>query len=171
MAYPAKIKKAKKNREKSEIGEATNAAFCFLSYRAHSVEEVRRKLAEKGFSPLTITRTVDRIKELGYLNDGEYAYNFACSSLVHKQWGTLRIQDALINKGVSQEIVNHTVAKIKGEYDLVKIAGRALETKFTQFRSHQPLDKKTTKRAIDFLRRQGFCWSTISSIIKSEDDA
>ncbi len=170
MAYPPKRKKEKKKKGKNDIENATQAVFRFLSYRNRSVEEVKRKLKEKGFPPSTIKRTLARVKELGYLNDHDYAYSFACSSIENKQWGTVRIHDVLIHKGIPQEIINHTIAKIKKEYAITKVARCALETKFIQFRSHQPADKKTRKKATDFLKRKGFTWDTIMSVITNTQD-
>ena len=165
MDYPPKRKKEKKKKGKNDVENATQTVFRFLSYRNRSVEEVKRNLKEKGFLPFTINRTLARVKELGYLNDHEYAYSFACASIENKQWGTVRIHDVLQHKGIPQEIINNTIAKIKKEYDITKVARSALETKFIQFRSHQPTDDKTRKKAADFLKRKGFTWDTIVSVI------
>ena len=171
MAYPQKRKKVKRKKKVgNEIEKAKEIAFRFLSYRPRSVEEVRRKLEEKGFSPPTIKRTLTRAKELGYLNDCDYAYMFACSSIENKQWGIVRIYSALLDKGISQEIINQTIAKIKEEYDIIQIARQALETKFSYFSSHKHADEKIRNRVINYLRRKGFSWNTIFSVIKSSAD-
>ena len=155
-----------KKKGKNEIEKAKETAYRFLSYRPRSVEEVKRKLREKEFSPFTIKRVLDRFEELGYLNDRDYAYNFALSSIEQKHWGALRIEDTLLNKGISREIINHTIAKIKEEYDMIQVARRALEIGFNHFRYYQPVDEKIRNRDINYLRRKGFCWNTIYSVIK-----
>jgi len=170
LAYPPEREKEKKKTGKNDIENATQTVFRFLSYRNRSVEEVKKKLQEKGFLTVTINKALARVKELGYLNDHEYAYSFACASIENKHWGTVRIHDVLAHKGVPQEIINHTIAKIKNEYDIIKVARCALETKFTQFSSHQPADEKTIKKATDFLKRKGFTWDTIVSVITNAQD-
>jgi regulatory protein len=166
LVSPRKKKREKSTQGKSEIEEAKNLAFRFLSYRPRSVEEVRRKLKENNFSPLTITHTLARVEELGYLNDREYAHWFARSSLEHKQWGTERIEDALDIKGISREVITHTIAKLKKNYDLTQIARRALDAKF----HHLSLtDRSLKKRAINYLRRKGFCWDIVFSVIKPSE--
>lgn len=170
MASPPKRKKLIKKKGKNEIEKAKETVFRFLSYRPRSIEEVKRKLEEKGFSPLTIKRTLSRVKELGYLNDCDFAYTFARSSIENKQWGIVRIHDALLKKGISQEIINHTTDKIKKEYNFTQVARKALEGRFAHFRSHQLVDKKTRNRAINYLRRKGFPWDTIFSLIKPLDE-
>ena len=131
-----------KKKGRNEIEKAKETVFRFLSYRPRSIEEVRRKLKEKDFPPHTIKRVLARVEELGYLNDRDYAYTFACSSIENKQWGTLRIRDALLNKGVSQEIINQTIARIEEEYDVTQVARRALEIKFAHIRYHEKADEK-----------------------------
>jgi len=153
---------------KNEIERAKEAAFHFLSYRSRSSAEVKRKLEEKKFSPLTITKTLSRVKELGYLNDYDFAYTFARSSMENKQWGTLRINDALLKKGVAQDIINETLAKLTKECDFTQVARRALEHKFTQTPG-QHNGETTRKKVISYLRRKGFCWDTISAVITSDD--
>jgi len=160
----------RKKKGVNEIEKAKETAFRFLSYRARSVEEVKRKLKEKGFPPLAVKRTITRVKELGYLNDLDYAYTFSCSSIENKQWGMVRIYNALVNKGISQEIINQTTVKIKEEYDMKQVARKALEIKFSHFNFLQPVDEKTRNRAINYLKRKGFAWDTIFSVIKPSAD-
>ncbi len=158
-----------KKKGRNKIEKAKETAFHFLSYRSRSVEEVKKKLEGKGFSPRTVKKTLARVKELGYLNDRYYAYAFACSSIENKQWGTVRIHNALLSKGISRETINQTIARIKEEYDISRVARRALEVKFAHFASHKKTDEKTRNRAVHYLRRKGFCWDTIYSVIKSSD--
>jgi len=159
----------KRKKERDEFEEAKETVFHLLSFRPRSVEEVKRKLEEKGFSSLAIKRALERVKELGYLDDRDYAYMFARSSTENKHWGPVRIHDTLVKKGISQEIINQTIAKIKEEYDITQVARRALDTKFTHFRFHQHADKKTRSKAINYLRRKGFSWNIIFSVIKPID--
>ena len=151
----------------NEIEKANEAAFRFLSYRSRSVEEVKRKLEVKGFSPLAIKKTLGRVKALGYINDRDYAYAFACSAIKNKQWGTIRIRHALLEKGVSRDIANQTVARIKEEFDINRLARQALKVKFAYFGSDKPVDEKTRNRAAGYLKRKGFCWDIIHTVIQS----
>ena len=170
MVCPLKRKKVRTKKGKNEIEKANETAFRFLSYCPRSVEEVKRKLEEKGFSPLTIKKTLARVKELGYTNDRDYAYVFACSSIKNKQWGTMRIYSVLLSKGVSQEIANQTVARIKKEFDMNQVARQAFEIRFAHFGPHERFDEKTRNRAVNYLRRKGFSWDTIYTVIKSSID-
>lgn len=169
MVCPLKRKKVGRKKGRNETEKANEAAFRFLSYRPRSLEEVKRKLQEKGFSPHAIKRTLARVKALGYINDRDYAYAFACSSMKNKQWGTIRIHHTLLEKGVSREIANQTVARIKEEFDISQLARQALEIKFAHFGSDKLVDEKTRNRAVHYLKRKGFCWDIIRTVIQSGD--
>ena len=165
----SKGKRAKK-KKRNELDEAKAVAFRFLSYRPRSMEEVKRKLSEKEFSPLTVKKTLARLNELGYLNDYEYAHSFARSSVEGKKWGALRIHAELIQKGIANNIIDHTITQIKREYDELQVARQALETKFAQSDLYRPVDEKTRNKFTRFLRRKGFDWNTIYSVINPRDD-
>ena len=165
MVYPEKRKKLSRKKRENEFEEAKETAFRFLSYHARSVLEVKRKLQEKEFSPHTITATLSRLKELGYLNDQEFAVTVARSSLKNKQWGPIRIYDALLKKGIERDIIDRTLAELTREYDVTQVARHALESKFA-LKPHQFKEEKTRKKVVSYLKRKGFSWNTIYSVIK-----
>lgn len=168
MVYPEKRKKLSKKKEKSEIEKAKETAFRFLSYRSRSVLEVERKLQEKEFSPHTIRVTLSRLLELGYLNDQDYSEAVARSSIENKQWGPVRIHDALAKKGITQDIIEQTLAQLTKEYDVSQVARHAFHSKFA-LKPHQLAEDKTRRKVVDYLKRKGFSWNTILSVIKSVD--
>ena len=155
-----------KNKEGNELERAKDTAFRFLSYRPRSVLEVKRKLQEKEFPPHSITATISRLMELGYLNDQEYAATLVRSSIENKQWGPIRIHDALVKKGIEKEIIDQTLAELAKEYDLTRGARLAFDSKFS-FKPDQLAEEKTRRKVIDYLKRKGFNWNTILSVIKS----
>ena len=165
MVYPEKRKKLSRKKRENEFEEAKETAFRFLSYRSRSVLEVKRKLQEKKFSPHTITATLSRLTELGYLNDQEFAVTVARSSLKNKQWGPIRIYDALLKKGIDRDIIDRTLAELTREFDVTQVARLAFESKFA-LKPHQLKEEKTRKKIVSFLKRQGFSWNTIYSILK-----
>ncbi len=54
-------------------GSALDSGLRFLAGRSHSREELRRKLARKGFESDEIDGALDRLTELGYLDDAAFA--------------------------------------------------------------------------------------------------
>ena len=157
-----------RKKKENEIDTAKDTAFRFLSYRSRSVLEVKRKLQEKEFSPHTITATLSRLMELGYLNDQEYAVTVARSSIENKQWGPIRIHDALLKKGIAKDIIDNTLEELTKNYDLIRVARLAFDSKFS-LTPEQLAEEKTRRKVMGYLKRKGFSWNTILAVIRSVD--
>ena len=157
-----------RKKKENEIDTAKDTAFRFLSYRSRSVLEVKRKLQEKEFSPHTITATLSRLMELGYLNDQEYAVTVARSSIENKQWGPIRIHDALLKKGIAKDIIDTTLEELTKNYDLIRVARLAFDSKFS-LTPEQLAEEKTRRKVMGYLKRKGFSWNTILAVIRSVD--
>ena len=157
-----------RKKKENEIDTAKDTAFRFLSYRSRSVLEVKRKLQEKEFSPHTIRATLSRLMELGYLNDQEYATAVARSSIENKQWGPIRIHDALLKKGIAKDIIDNTLEELTKNYDLIRVARLAFDSKFS-LTPEQLAEEKTRRKVMGYLKRKGFSWNTILAVIRSVD--
>lgn len=170
MVYQKRKRRGSRKREEKDIEGAKQLVLRFLSSRSRTSEEVRNRLAGQGFSPAVIEETVSRFQELGYLNDYDYALTLGRASIEHRQWGTARIRAALLHKGIASPVINVVVQELAHEYDFSQVARRALEHKFPPEDMHGPAGDKVRRQAIGYLRRRGFCWSTITDVIDSGYD-
>ena len=93
---------------------ATDRALRLLSYRAHSREELRRKLLQKGEDPEAVDTALDWCEERGFLNDEEYA-----AALVRKYAGKgyepWRIRAELRKRGIGYELAREAVDRMEAE--------------------------------------------------------
>ena len=89
-------------------------AVRFLARRAHSRQELRRKLLRKG-TPGQADNILDRLEELGYLNDQEYACLRARSQRQSKHWGNRRIRLDLKSRGLDAKIVEFALSRLEAE--------------------------------------------------------
>ena len=71
--------------------KARQKALRYLAYRSRSVEEVRSKLADQGFDDAVIKKVIDRFCDLGYLDDSNFAGQWARSLATHRLWGDRKI--------------------------------------------------------------------------------
>jgi len=55
------------------LQRALDHALRFLAARARSIAEVRNRLRRHGYAPETVTTVVQRLQELGYLDDDTFA--------------------------------------------------------------------------------------------------
>jgi regulatory protein len=91
-----------------------NQAVRFLARRAHSREELRRKLIRKG-TPDEVKPVLLRLEELGYLNDQEFAWIKARSQRKSKHWGNRRIQLDLKSRGLDAKIIEFALSRLEAE--------------------------------------------------------
>ncbi|MBW2649519.1 MAG: regulatory protein RecX [Deltaproteobacteria bacterium] len=97
--------------------KARQKALRYLLYRGRSVEEVRSKLAQKGFDGAVIKKVVDRFIDLGYLNDKNFARQWAKSLAVSRLWGDRKIEISLVEKGISRDLIEEAIAEARKEKD------------------------------------------------------
>jgi len=91
-----------------------NYAIRLLSRRSYGSEELRRKLQRRGASD-EAEKIIARLKELGYLNDEEYAYQRAKFRREIRRWGNHRIAQDLTRLGLNARIVELTLGKLDKE--------------------------------------------------------
>jgi regulatory protein len=97
--------------------KARQKALRYLAYRGRSVEEVRSKLAEKGFDEAVIKKVIDRFRDLGYLDDRNFAGQWAKSLATHRLWGNRKIETSLREKGLSRGLIEEAIARAREEQD------------------------------------------------------
>lgn len=96
-------------------------AVKYLSSRPRTCKEMEKRLLSKGFEKDEITETVEELKELGYLNDREYAVMYLNYGFT-KNKGIKLIKYELFEKGVSGEDIDNAISDYEEEYgyDFVK---------------------------------------------------
>ena len=118
------------------------------------------KLVQKGHKREYSENAVEKLKDLGYINDERYAQNLAESLLERKGMNTKAIRTELIHKGISSEIADSIIESI--DFDPILRIIDLLKTKF----SRKISDEKNIKRTIASLQRLGYKWSDINSAFR-----
>ena len=138
----------------SKTVSANAAAETLLGRRAYSARGLLDKLLEKGYSESESVKAVQRLMELGYLDDGEYARSLA-ASLTRRGYGARRVKQTLRAKGVDEETAAETAEIDEDEED--QRIDRWLE-KLTKGRLDDGgmLDAKEKSRLFAALLRRGF---------------
>lgn len=95
--------------------EAKRRAFSLLAARARSKHELKRKLEEKGFDLEVIEAVIQRLHELGYLNDGSFARQLSRHLGVNKLYSNKKIEFNLREKGISKHIIVDTLTDLREE--------------------------------------------------------
>ena len=142
---------------------AFNAAVDLLSRRDHSAKELERKVARR--SGYEFARgAVERLEELGYVNDERYARSLAAELYERRGMGKRRIEQELRERGVSRDIASACVEELDGD-DVERITA-LLNTKFAGRFS----DEKGRRRTFAALTRLGYSCSDIRSAMRQADE-
>lgn len=94
----------------ARLQQALDFAFRHLGRRDRTVLEIRRYLEAKRVEPDTIETAVERLTDMGYLDDARFAERFAEDRQRLDGWGRERIERRLAASGVAREIVEGTLA-------------------------------------------------------------
>lgn len=158
------IKDLKKDDERAKV---MNKAFVYLARRNHAEKELKSKLLKKFPRGALIEKTIERLKELGYINDEKFAREWIGYRLNSKPRGRIIIKRELLAKGVNVELVEKIL-------DLVynRDKERKELTRLLDLRKHRyPKGKKQRNKLISYLLRRGFLWEDIKDLMESEEES
>ena len=99
--------RADMDKAKGESNKKTprDQALDYLSRRAHTLWEVKKRLKEKGCTEEEIADCVEFLLEYGYVNDQDYCRRYI-EYAMEKGRGSLRIRRELAEKGVSGQMID-----------------------------------------------------------------
>ena len=143
-----------------------NAAIKLLAARARSEQQLREKLLTKSWlEPSLIEVCLARLKELGYVNDRNFALNYALSRLTLRAIGKARLRRELAVKKVPGEIIEETLEQVYEEVAEEDSLKRAIDKHLRIY--GKPTDPKSTRRIIAYLVRQGFVYDLIMKKLRA----
>lgn len=133
-------------------------ALRFLTLRAHSADELYKKLIKKHI-PECAEFAVEKCRELGFINDYDFAVTYANELAQKKKFGTSRIKNELFIKGIDREIIDSVINEIETDYSQSIID--IIEKKYYNCLS----DDKGRQKMIAGLMRLGHSYSDIKSVL------
>jgi len=104
------------------------AALRFLEARQRSVGEVRRRLATAGYREDLVTGAIERLGDLGILDDEAFAAQWVESRDRARPRGERALQAELRQKGISAETIARALEERRGAEAGADDAGTADET-------------------------------------------
>ncbi len=138
---------------------ALESALRLLAYRPRSEREMRVRLAQKGFRRSAIDETLGRLRELGYLNDAEFARFYTETQQAYRPRSQRFVQAELRRRGVAQPLAEEATAGIEDEEAAYRAASRRLHTL-------RGLDYRPFRERLGgFLTRRGFSYEVARKTI------
>jgi len=147
-------------QERDALERAVEQALNLLSYRPRSVDEVRRRLAEKGCQEQMVEAALDRLTRVGLLDDKAFARYWLDNRSQFNPRGARALRQELRQKGVDEA----TIREVLADYDEDAVAARAAEA---AARRLSGLDPRTFRRKLSgYLLRRGFDYSAIEPLLE-----
>lgn len=149
--------------KKTTYQKCYNLALYYLAKRQHSVSELTKKLAAKEHVQEDIDKVVEKLKNLHFLNDKEFAYSRIRYRYEGSKWGLTRIKLELGQKGVDREIIEQAVAEHyeNGCLDDTLIKQQAFDLIYSRYKrkveiENKRLTAKSYAKVVGFLTRRGY---------------
>ena len=135
------------------------AAVGYLARRSHSRQELKNKLFRKGFPGREIYQALDRLEELGYVDDRKFAVEFARYRLRQSPRGKRLLTMELVQRGVARDIIEDVLPEAFEEFPEDNLVAD-LVTKWRRTRGDDYARNDIAKLA-QSLARKGFNWDAI----------
>jgi len=133
-----------------------------LARREHTRQELERKLAPHAPDPDELVAILDDFERRGWLSERRFV-----EQVVHarrRRFGVSRIRQELVAKGVSEALVDETLAGLAGGEDAA--AREIWRKKFGE----PPRSAAERARQIRFLQGRGFTLDTIMRVLKQRGE-
>jgi regulatory protein len=149
--------------------KAEQKAYRLLTLRAHSEKELQVKLRGGGFTETVVDAVIEKCRELGYLNDGNYARQRARELAVNRLAGDRRIAFDLRERGISEELSRQAIAEVRAELSEEEAVDRFLG-KHTKGMAITGMDDREKARWVRRLMGKGFPAGLIFSKLKRTEE-
>ncbi len=139
------------------IDRALATAYRHLNRRDCTEAEMRGRLERAHLDPEDVEQTMAILLEQGYLDDARFARLFTQDKRELEQWGSDRIRQALLRRGVPSELVAEALDAKSGEpgNENESEIERALALLRRRFPSPTG-DRRERERALGVLLRKGY---------------
>ena len=136
--------------------------YCAYQERCHS--EVRDKLYSFGLHKKEVEEIISTLISENYLNEERFAVHFAGGKFRMKQWGKIKIKQALKFKQVSEYCIRKALKEIDAkEYE--RVFHKLAEQKLKTLKSEKNIFIKKRKLQ-DFLLQRGFESELVREVVK-----
>ncbi|MEM6333560.1 MAG: regulatory protein RecX [Planctomycetota bacterium] len=147
-----------------EEDKAIRDAMARLNRRALSRRDLDRKLRERGHEAVARAAALDRLTELGLIDDAAYGAALADEVVRRKAAGPRLVEQKLRAKGVSGDVAGRIARDAAGDKDAQRAAARAAAEK--KLGTMRGVDRATQRRRLyGLLGRRGFDSEVIAEVM------
>lgn len=145
------------------IEKIYNYCFRILGLKPYTELEMRKKIQGrfKDIDQKTVNEILEKLKELNYVNDLQFAVNYINYRNTLSPRGKFVLTQELKKKGVAEDLIKNAFAEI--EVDEFALARRLFEHKAKSLESLEPQKRK--EKMMRFLLSRGFSYDVIKETL------
>ena len=146
--------------------EAFDRATAALGRRARSAHELERWLLQRGFDRADVTDALQRLTELGAIDDSQFARAFARSRALGKGMSRRRLAQELARRGVDRPMADAAIAEVLEEesVDERALLEQAARKKLAVLQGQEP--EVVKRRLYGYLVRRGYAAEDIGVVVR-----
>lgn len=149
--------------ESSDTKRAKDKALWLISYRDHSKRELIDKVSRHSSKDAAV-KAVERLEELGLINDENYASRYAQELLFTKHMSKSGAVRKLVEKGINKDLATDIVDNI--DCDTNENICAVIDKKYIRYLT----DEKGRRKAYNGLLRLGYSHSDIKHALNKYTD-
>ena len=144
-------------------------ALCLrlLTARARTRAELQAQLDKRGYPGEVSTQVLDRLTEVGLLDDADFAEQWVHSRRVHAGKGRRALAVELRNKGVDKSVIDQALAGIDAGSERQR-AEELVRAKLRRERLDSEDDQKVLRRLVAMLARRGYGQGMAFDVVSAE---
>lgn len=147
--------------------KAMLAAARLLDARPRSAAEIRLRLRRKAFDPAIAEQAIERLTDLGLLDDAAFSRYWVENRQSFRPRGRLALRDELRRKGVARDTIEQAIADAEAEAEPDAEQARAEQVARNALRRYADSPDRATfqRRLGGLLQRRGFSLDVIRPIL------
>src|SRR5688572_4474023 len=160
--------RAARLREAADDAAMYDRALNLLAFRARSARELHRRLTQKGESRDRADRVIQRLRDVGLINDADFARQLTRSK-VSAGASRRRVHQELFKRGVARDVADEAVEQVF-EDEAMSDAASIERVARKKWQTLATLDGATRRRRLyAFLARRGFDSDDVWRVVRQLD--
>ncbi|MFG1929801.1 recombination regulator RecX [Mycobacterium sp. NPDC048908] len=147
--------------------QARDLCLRLLTARARTRAELEGQLAKRGYPDEVSERVLDRLAEVGLVDDAGFAEHWIRSRRVNAGKGKRALAAELRNKGVDDEVIAAALADIDAGAERQR-AEQLVRDKLRREKLGGDDDANVARRLVGMLARRGYSQSLAFDVVKVE---
>jgi regulatory protein len=166
---PSTSEASREEQAQVRAREEQAKALCLrlLTARARTLAELAGQLTKRGYPDDVSARVLDRLAQVGLIDDADFAEQWIQSRRVNAGKGKRALAAELRNKGVDNDVITAALAGIDAGAERGR-AEQLVRDKLRRERLNDGDDGKVARRLVGMLSRRGYSQTMALDVVSTE---